>query len=252
LIILSEIKDFSYFLSCLAYVKMAPSAIGPTVINSNGIILPLSSSGTRINNPDRGYRGYDHITWYVGNAKQAATYYITRMGFRLVAKRGLETGSRNIASWVVSNGGATFVLTSPIRSSAKFDKSPSAATDPLLQDIQAHLDKHGDGVKDVAFEVDDVRAVYSQAVARGAAAVQEPKVTRDGEYGEILTAVIRTYGDTTHTLIDRSKYSGSFLPGFVGVTTEDPLSKCLPAVPLEVIDHCVGNQDWDGMDAMCD
>jgi 4-hydroxyphenylpyruvate dioxygenase len=231
---------------------MAPSAIGPTIINSNGTILPLTSHGSRTTSSDRGYRGYDHITWYVGNAKQAATYYITRMGFRLVAKRGLETGSRNIASWVVSNGGATFVLTSPMRSSAMFDKSPLAATDPLLQDIQAHLNKHGDGVKDVAFEVDDVKAVYNQAIARGAVAVQEPKLTNDGRNGEVLTAVIRTYGDTTHTLVDRSRYTGPFLPGFVGVTSEDPLCKWLPAVPLEVIDHCVGNQDWDGMDAMCD
>ena len=231
---------------------MAPSAIGPTVISSNGTILPLASPGARLSSSDGGYRGYDHITWYVGNAKQAATYYITRMGFRLVAKRGLETGSRNVASWVVSNGGATFVLTSPVRSSARFDKSPPAATDLLLQDIQAHLDKHGDGVKDVAFEVDDVRAVYSQAVAKGATAVQEPIVTRDGKYGEILTAAIRTYGDTTHTLIDRSRYTGSFLPGFAAVMTEDPLSQYLPAVPLEVIDHCVGNQDWNGMDAICD
>ena len=144
------------------------------------------------------------------------------------------------------------MLTSPVRSSARFDKSPSAVTDPLLQEIHAHLDKHGDGVKDVAFEVDDVGAVYSQAVARGAVAVQEPTVTRDGKYGEILTAVIGTYGDTTHTLVDRSRYTGPFLPGFAGVTAEDPLSKYLPTVPLEVIDHCVGNQDWDGMDAMCD
>ena len=231
---------------------MAPSATGPTVIASNVATSPLTSSGTTVTSTDRGYQGYDHITWYVGNAKQAAAYYTTRMGFRVRARRGLETGSRNVASWVISNGGATFVLTSPIRSSAEHDESPSTVEDAELQAIHTHWNKHGDGVKDVAFEVDNVNAVYEQAIAKGAVSVQQPKVISDGIHGEVVTAVIKTYGDTTHTLVDRSRYTGVFLPGYCAVEIADPLSQYLPVVPIEVIDHCVGNQDWDGMEAACD
>ena len=230
---------------------MAPSAIGPTVIASNGAMSPLISSGTTVTGPDRGYRGYDHVTWYVGNAKQAAAYYTTRMGFRVRARRGLETGSRNVASWVISNGRATFVLTSPIRSSAEHDTSSSAVEDAELQAIHTHWNKHGDGVKDVAFEVDNVHAVYEKAIAKGAVSVQQPRVISDDIHGEVVTAVIKTYGDTTHTLIDRSRFTGAFMPGYQAVDVADPLSRYLPAVPIEVIDHCVGNQDWDGMEAAC-
>ena len=231
---------------------MAPSATGPIAIASNGVMAPLTSSGTTVAGPDRGYRGYDHITWYVGNAKQAASYYTTRMGFRIRAKRGLETGSRNVASWVISSGRATFVLTSPIRSSAEHDTSLSAVEDVELQAIHTHWNKHGDGVKDVAFEVDNVHAVYEKAVAKGAVSVQKPRTISNGIDGEIVTAVLKTYGDTTHTLIDRSRYTGVFMPGYCAVDVADPLSQCLPAVPIEVVDHCVGNQDWDGIEAACD
>src|SRR5689334_8878954 len=59
------------------------------------------------------YQGYDNVHWFVGNAKQAASYYVTRMGFKRIAYRGLETGSRVVASHVVRNGSVTFVFTSP-------------------------------------------------------------------------------------------------------------------------------------------
>ena len=231
---------------------MAPSATGPSIITSSGFTFPLSSSTSPTSSSGPGYRGYDHITWYVGNAKQAASYYITRFGFRPLAKRGLETGSRYVASHVVSNGGITFVLTSPIRSSTDVDGTIPEADKTLLDEIHAHLAKHGDAVKDVAFEVDDVRAVYNEAVSRGAASVHEPAVLFDEVEGEVLTAAIKTFGDTTHTLVERSRYTGPFLPGYRASTLDDPLSKLLPIVPLEAIDHCVGNQDWGQMEAICD
>ena len=231
---------------------MAPSATGPSVITSNGASVPLNAQRTLASTPRPGYQGYHHVTWYVGNAKQAASYYVARMGFRVVARCGLETGSRYVASHVVSNGGVTFVLTSPVRTVQDDDEVISIEDRKLLQDVHAHLTRHGDGVKDIAFEVDDVNAVYREAVARGAESVQKPAVIKEGLNGEIVKATIKTFGDTTHTFIDRSRYTGTFLPGYRSVEEDDCLQKFLPSIPLEAIDHCVGNQDWNRMESVCE
>lgn len=227
-------------------------ATSPSVSVDDDSATALSSNISVMSDQTDAYRGYDHVTWYVGNAKQTASHYIARMGFRRIAYKGLETGSRFIASHVVSNNRVTFVLTSPIQGPIVRDKNIPAYDMKLLDDIYAHLRKHGDAVKDVAFEVDDVRAVYSNAVAKGAFIVHEPWTIADRMDGEVTSAVIGTYGDTTHTLIERSKYHGVFLPGYCAVTTEDPIAQYLPAIALEDIDHCVGNQDWDQMQSVCD
>lgn len=220
---------------------MAPSAISPQQSSAN-----LASSD-QVNS----YRGYDHVQWFVGNAKQAASYYISRMGFERVAYRGLETGSQATASHVVRNGNVTFVLTSPLRSLNQLSKIKPEEQD-LLRDIHAHLEKHGDAVKDVAFEVDSVDGVFDAAIGNGAKVVSKPRVLKD-EGGWVKVATIQTYGETTHTLIERSGYHGCFLPGFRAEKGEnDPLSKFLPEIGLEAIDHCVGNQDWNEMEAICD
>lgn len=228
---------------------MSPSV----VISSADLGKHTSPSATptisSIPRPD--FHGYHHVTWYVGNAKMAASYYVTRMGFKSVAYRGLETGSRNVASHVVSNARATFVLMSPIRTFKKCDIGQPEHEAKLVQEIQEHINKHGDAVKDVAFTVDDVRAVYDRAVAKGAVSIQEPQSIYD-EGGEVTTAIIKTYGDTTHTLVDRSRYHGVFLPGYRASNVEDPIQDYLPGIPFEFIDHCVGNQDWDGMESVCD
>ena len=192
------------------------------------------------------------MTWYVGNSKQTASYYVTRMGFSVVAYRGLETGSRLVASHVVSNGAATFVLVSPIRALSDLDPNTPLLERKLLEEVYRHLAQHGDGIKDVAFEVDDVQAVYRRAIAQGAVSVHEPRKLTDGGDGQVLSATIKTFGDTTHTLVNCSQYSGSFLPGYRAVTTVDPINRLLPSVPLEFIDHCVGNQDWTQMEAACE
>ena len=123
-------------------------------------MIPLSASGEDIFPSKLGpeYVGFDHITWLVGNAKQAASYYVTRMGFNQIAYRGAETGSRFDASYVVSNGKATFVLTSPFRGPPE-EGNPNdddlTVEDKLaLTEMHEHLAKHGDGVKDVAFQID--------------------------------------------------------------------------------------------------
>ncbi|KAL1883075.1 hypothetical protein VTK73DRAFT_10001 [Phialemonium thermophilum] len=198
------------------------------------------------------FTGYDHLTWWVGNAKQAASYYTTVFGFETLAYRGLETGSRYLASYVVGNANVRFVFTSPIRSCRHLppDEPISDEERRLLGQIHDHLEKHGDAVKDVAFEVDNVDGVYFKAVAEGAAPVQPPKTMHDEQYGYVTTAIIRTYGDTTHTLISREHYRGPFMPGFRAVAKKNTAIP-LPEVPLARIDHCVGNQDWNEMASAC-
>ncbi|KAI2784055.1 4-hydroxyphenylpyruvate dioxygenase [Daldinia loculata] len=199
------------------------------------------------------FQGYDHITWWVGNAKQAASYYTTLFGFETVAYRGLETGSRYFTSHVVACGDVRFVFTSPIRSYAYLPKDEPITEDERkqLKEMHDHLERHGDAVRDVAFEVDSVEGVYNHAVEQGAVSVQPPTLYRDKQNGDVLTAVIRTYGDTTHTLISRRNYTGPFLPGFQA-RSSPPSSTVLPRVDLARIDHCVGNQSWDDMVAACE
>ena len=235
---------------------MAPMAISPTLEPSNLACTiqngPLASKLSKSTTASFGsYQGYDSVTWYVGNAKQAAAFYVTRMGFERIAYQGLETGSRVVASHVVQNGDVTFILTSPLQSAESKSPALSKEDRQLLREIHRHLETHGDAVCDVAFRVDDATAVYEAAVGRGAHAVERPHTISD-EDGSVTLAKIRTYGDTTHTLIQRNNYNGSFLPGFRTIRGTDPLSQYLPSIGLQVIDHCVGNQDWNEMDAACD
>lgn len=240
---------------------MSPSAINNdsprnSVAYQNGSATGTTSSPTdaelAVRNPLPSFNGYDHVTWWVGNAKQAASYYSTLFGMKPVAYRGLETGSRYFTSHVVSNNDVRFVFTSPIRSLAHLPEGELIAPEDekLLGEMHAHLERHGDAVKDVAFEVDSVEGVYARAVSQGADAVREPTTTTDKVFGSVTTAVIRTYGDTTHTLISRDDYKGPFLPGYRAATLPTA-TVALPEVQLARIDHCVGNQDWNAMVAAC-
>jgi 4-hydroxyphenylpyruvate dioxygenase len=197
------------------------------------------------------YRGYDHTTWYVGNAKQAASWYVTRMGFEVIAYQGLETGSRCTTSYVVANNNVRFVLTSATQSYSALEESSSFEERHLVKEIYEHLERHGDAVKDVAFDVDDVHALFSNAVAAGATSVQEPTTIKGGKDGFIVAATIKTFGDTTHTFIDRRKYAGAFLPGYHAVAESDPIQRYLPSIHVDEIDHCVGNHDWDNLESAC-
>jgi 4-hydroxyphenylpyruvate dioxygenase len=172
------------------------------------------------------------------------------MGFERVAYRGLETGSRATASHVVRNGDVTFVLTSPLRGSGNSEQL-SDEDRSLVDEIHAHLEKHGDAVKDVCFSVDDVDAVYSEAIRNGAIGKSVPKTFKD-EFGWVTTATITTYGDTQHTLIERRNYSGVFMPGYRPENGKDASARYLPKVTLQAVDHCVGNQDWNEMESICE
>ncbi|MQA89363.1 MAG: 4-hydroxyphenylpyruvate dioxygenase [Gemmatimonas sp.] len=176
--------------------------------------------------------GTDHIEFYVGNAKQASHFYCTAFGFQLVGYRGPETGVRDRASYLLQQDKIRFVLTSPI------DPDSPIAT---------HVQKHGDGVRDLALWVDDTRAAHAVAVERGARSVMEPTVLRD-DGGEVVVAGIETYGDTIHSLVERRGSEGLFMPGFERVA---PRYQPEP-VGLRYVDHCVGNVELGQMNRWVD
>ena len=171
--------------------------------------------------------GTDYIEFYVGNAKQAAHFYGSAFGFQMLAYRGPETGTRDGASYLLEQDKVRLLLTTPIRSDGE---------------IADHLQRHGDGVKDIALWVDDAQAAFSLAVERGAKPARQPKVIKD-ENGEMVTAAIHTYGDTIHSLIERKNYRGLFMPGFAA---KESVFKPVP-VGLKYIDHCVGNVELGAM-----
>ena len=171
--------------------------------------------------------GTDYVEFWVGNAKQAALYYRAAFGFRLAGYRGPETGVRDRASYLLEQNKLRFVLTSSL--------GPEGA-------ISDHVRLHGDGVRDIAFWVDDARDAHAKAVERGAVSVQEPTDLRDAD-GEVVVAGIRTYGDTIHSIVERRNYRGLFLPGFVPAASAfEP-----PSTGLEYVDHCVGNVELGRM-----
>ena len=160
------------------------------------------------------------------------------MGFTHYGYRGLETGHRDIVSHVVRKNGIFLVLQS--------------ALNPNHADMTRHLGTHGDGVKDVAFTVDDARLCYKLAIERGGKSVREPWVEEDAD-GKVVMAAVATYGDTVHTFVERKNYKGDFLPGYRRTPANaDPLDAMLPDTLLLKIDHCVGNQPDDMMVSACE
>ena len=171
--------------------------------------------------------GTDYVELYVGNAKQAAHFYKTAFGFQSYAYKGLETGSKDMVSYVLKQDKIRLVLTSPLKS-----------TSP----INEHIVKHGDGVKVVALWVDDARQAYAETTKRGAKSFMEPQVETD-EHGEIVRAGIYTYGETVHMFVERKNYSGVFMPNFQSWESDyapEPSG-------LKYIDHMVGNVGWNEM-----
>jgi 4-hydroxyphenylpyruvate dioxygenase len=150
------------------------------------------------------------------------------LGFKHFAYKGLETGSRDVAAHVVKQNNILFVFVSGLEPNKP-------------QEMMDHLTLHGDGVKDVAFEVEDLDAIFKRAVERGARVVREPWEEKD-ENGSVKYAIVKTYGDTTHTFVDRANYKGLFLPGYTPSKVVDPLDNLLPDCMLQVVDHIVGNQ----------
>lgn len=165
--------------------------------------------------------GTDFIEFYVGNAKQSSLFYQHCLGFRMIAFRGPETGCRDRVSYVMEQGKIRFILTSGIRSE---------------HPVSRHVAQHGDGVKVIALWVEDVHEAYYIAIQRGAQSAFEPIILED-DYGKVVKAGIKTYGETIHEFIERKDYTGIFLPGFE-LSKQQSLAT---PIGLEFVDHCVGN-----------
>ncbi len=172
--------------------------------------------------------GTDYVEFYVGNAKQAAHYYMSGLGFQALAYAGPETGIKDKVSYAIRQNKLTFVLTTSLR------------TD---NEIANHVYKHGDGVKHLALMVDDATYAWEQTTKRGAKNYLDPQHLKDND-GEVVISGINIYGDTAHLFIERKNYNGPFLPGYRKWGNEHFAPE---QTGLMYVDHCVGNVDWNGM-----
>lgn len=173
--------------------------------------------------------GTDYVEYYVGNAKQAAHFYKTSLGFQSLAYAGLETGMRDRTSYVVVQDKIRLVFTTPMPDSEN-------------SEITAHITKHGDGVKVIALWVEDATKAWEETTKRGARSYFEPRKEKD-KNGEVVRSGIHTYGDTVHIFVERKNYKGVFMPGFEKWQSHYNPSSC----GLKYIDHMVGNVGWNEM-----
>ncbi|MFD6268222.1 4-hydroxyphenylpyruvate dioxygenase [Nocardia asteroides] len=173
--------------------------------------------------------GWDALVWVVGNATQSAHFLQSAFGMRLEAYSGPETGNRDHKAFVLRSGGARFVV--------------QGAVDPDSP-LVAHHDRHGDGIVDIALEVPDVDRCIAWAREHGARILVEPHDASD-EFGTVRSAALATYGETRHTLVDRSGYYGPYLPGYV---TRTSTHRRRDARLFQAIDHVVGNVELGMMD----
>ncbi|WP_371542150.1 4-hydroxyphenylpyruvate dioxygenase [Streptomyces sp. NBC_00554] len=180
--------------------------------------------------------GWDAVEWVVGNATQTAHFYQSAFGMQLIAYSGPETGNRDHQAYVLRSGAIRFVF--------------KGAVDPSSPLADAHRE-HGDGVIDIALEVPDVDRCVAHARAQGATVVEEPHDVGD-EHGTVRRAAIAAYGKTRHTLIDRSRYNGPYLPGYVARTSSYVKRPGAPRRIFQALDHVVGNVELGKMDEWVD
>lgn len=243
---------FPEYLSQLEHYNNSPLSKIPEKKNEKAIKAHNSNQYVLKKRVSSSFKGFDHATWYVSNAKQASSYFVYCLGFEWVAYKGLETGSKLVSAHVVQNGDVTFEFVSPIASSST---DPCEAS--FLDSIHSFIRRHGDGVKDVAFRVDDVKFVYQNAIQCGAKSTRRPSEYRDAN-GVVKLATVEVFDDVYHTLVNRDGYHGVFMPGYVPVKGnnlyEPQGALCLQSLPpirFEKIDHCVQNEDWDQLESAC-
>ncbi|MDQ6524856.1 4-hydroxyphenylpyruvate dioxygenase [Nocardioides sp. LHD-245] len=176
--------------------------------------------------------GWDAAVWVVGNATQSAHFFVSAFGMELVAYSGPETGNRDHVAFVLKSGAVRFVL--------------KGGVDPRST-LHDHHRRHGDGIVDIALEVPDVDKCIAHARSVGATVVEEPHDLTD-EHGTVRIAAIATYGDTRHTLVDRSRYDGPYLPGYVARTSTFRKREGAPRRLFQALDHIVGNVELGKMD----
>ena len=176
-------------------------------------------------------RGIDHLEFWVGNARAFTGFLAAAFGFDIVAHAGPETGERDRQRWMLQQGDIRLLVTGAL--------GPDSP-------VAEHVRRHGDGVKDVAFLVDDVDAAHAAALARGATEVRPPADDIDpAGHGVVRHSAIATYGETVHTFLDRSRYEGPFAPRFEPSPLHRPVG---PEVGLVKIDHIVGNVEEGELD----
>src|SRR5262249_18148672 len=182
-----------------------------------------------------GLKKIHHVEFYVGNAKQAEFYYRKAFGFSRAGYMGLETGNREVTSYLIKQNNVNFILSTPMS-----PEHPGSE----------HIKQHGDGVHDIAFLVEDADHAFHEAVRRGARGVEEPHDHSD-ENGSVRHASIATYGDTIHSFIsynveNGNHYKGPFLPGFVAQEVAGE------STGIMMVDHIVGNVELGKMNEWCD
>ena len=180
--------------------------------------------------------GWDAVVWAVGNATQAAQLFQVVYGMDLVAYSGPETGNRDHHAYVLRSGATRFVVTGGV--------DPTSA-------VLDHHRRHGDGIVDIALEVPDVDRCIAQARREGAVVLEEPHDITD-EHGTVRVAALAAYGETRHSLVDRSRYSGPYLPGYVARTSTVVRPDGAPRRLFQALDHVVGNVELGRMDEWVD
>jgi 4-hydroxyphenylpyruvate dioxygenase len=176
--------------------------------------------------------GWDAVVWAVGNATQSAHYFQSAFGMELIAYSGPTTGNRDHHAYVLKSGAVRFVI--------------KGAVDPE-SGLADHHRKHGDGVIDISLTVPDVDKCIAHARSQGATILVEPHDISD-DNGTVRLATIATYGETRHTLVDRSAYSGLYLPGYVARTSAYRKREGAPKRIFQALDHIVGNVELGKMD----
>ena len=203
-----------------------------TIDDYKKIIMATSTASNKKQDAQTDFlplQGTDYVEFYVGNAKQAAHYYMSAFGFQALAYAGPETGMKDRASYAVRQNKLTLVLTTPIRAN---------------NEIADHIYKHGDGVKALALRVDDATSAWEETTKRGARSYMQPQKFTDAN-GEVVISGINTYGDTVHLFIERKNYTGQFMPGYR--EWNNPYYQPTDT-GLLYVDHCVGNVGWNQMD----
>lgn len=190
--------------------------------------MPISPAIETVEQDFLPLEGTDYVEFYVGNAKQAAHFYMSAFGFQALAYAGPETGIKDRASYVVRQHKLTFMLTTPLRSN---------------NEMADHVYKHGDGVKSLSLRVQDATKAWEETTKRGAKSYMEPKRIEDKD-GVVIMSGIHTYGDTVHLFIERKNYQGVFMPGYKAWS--NPHFKPTDC-GLLYVDHCVGNVGWNQM-----
>lgn len=183
----------------------------------------------------------DHVRFYVGNAKQSAYFYAQAFGFEIEQVSDLTTDQRDSATYLLTQGNIRFLVTTGLTSD---------------HPAQKEVGLYGDGIKDIAFTVDDSKAAYDQALKNGAESAYEPVEYTD-ENGTAVMSGIKTFGRVVHSFVSRSgdyamdkvKAGGVFMPKYAKVEglAINEYNRANPT-GLFYVDHCVGNVQLGQMD----